>query len=187
MSTTQSSVRIDLTPPRDEAAKVEAIIAPYKAMLGRAPAGLEMLGISPPILEHYASSLQYYMTHPTLSHELLAFIRYIVSCRGDCAHCIDLNEALLVNAGLSLEAVRAAREDASLAPLDERSKALLQLAVEAVDRPEALTAERFAALHALGWSDRDIFDAVWHAAQNRAFGITAEAFAVPPDGFVAAS
>ncbi|MDY0036587.1 MAG: hypothetical protein RBS05_11810 [Zoogloea oleivorans] len=183
--TAQHTARIGLAPPAGEEAKVNTIMAPYKEMLGRAPAGLQMLGVSPPLLENYASTIHYYMEHPTLGQKLLTFIRYLVSWRGECAYCIDLNEAFLVNAGLDLDAVRSTREDASRAPLEERDKALLIFAVDAVDRPESVTTERFTEMRALGWGDREIFDAVWHAAQNRAFGIAADAFALPSDGFIA--
>lgn len=180
----QTSIRIDITPPSEELAKLEAIMAPYKEILGRAPGGLQLLGVSPPVLEHYAGTIGYYMAHPTLGQALLTFIRYLVSWRGDCAYCVDLNEAFLINAGLDLDAIRATREDPELAPLEERDKALLLLAVEAVDRPESVSADRLDMLRDLGWSDRDILDAVWHATLNRAFGRTAEAFGLPPDGYV---
>ena len=180
----QASVRIDITPPPEEVTKVEAIMAPYKEMLGRAPGGLQLLGVSPPVLEHYAGTIGYYMTHPTLGQPLLTFIRYLVSWRGDCAYCVDLNEAFLISAGLDLDAIRATREDPGLAPLEERDKALLLLAVESVDRPETVSPDRLDKLRDLGWSDRDILDAVWHATLNRAFGRTAEAFGLPPDGYV---
>lgn len=45
---TQTTPRIDITPPPDEQGKVDAIMTPYKEMLGRAPGGLQMLGVSPP-------------------------------------------------------------------------------------------------------------------------------------------
>lgn len=178
------SIRIDVTPPEDEHDKVVQIMAPYVAMLGRPPGGLQMLGISPALLEHYAGSIGYYMTHPNLSQPLLTFIRYLVSWRGDCAYCVDLNEAFLVNAGMDLDAVRAARDDPERAPLEDREKRLLILAIDAVDDPASITDARMNELRELGWTDRDVFDAVWHATTNRAFGRTAEAFDLSPDGFI---
>lgn len=185
MNATSKPIRIDITPPADEKDKVEAIIAPYQKILGRVPGGLQMLGASPPMLEHYAGTIQYYMKHPHLGQPLLTFIRYLVSWRGDCAYCIDLNEAFLMNAGIELDAIRSTREDGALAPLDERDKAMLLLAVDAVDLPEEITPDRLDAVRHLGWSDRDIFDAIWHANLNRAFGRTAESLGLPPDGYVA--
>jgi alkylhydroperoxidase family enzyme len=180
----QTEIRIDTTPPSGEESRVEAIMAPYAEMLGRAPGGLQMLGVSPPVLEHYAATIHYYMGHPRLSQPLLTFIRYLVSWRGDCTYCVDLNEAFLLGAGLDMDAIRAARRDPALAPLDEKEKALLIVSIDAVDHPESVTSERLDALRSLGWTDRDILDAVWHATLNRAFGRTAEAFGLPPDGYV---
>jgi alkylhydroperoxidase family enzyme len=182
----QRETRIDTQAPADEQNRVDAIIAPYAEMLGRAPGGLQMLGISPPVLEHYAGTIQYYMAHPRLSQPLLTLIRYLVSWRGECTYCIDLNESFLMNAGLDLDTIRACRADATQAPLDEREKDLLLVSLDAVDYPQRVTRDRIAALRAHGWSDRDIFDAVWHATLNRAFGHTAEAFGLPPDGYITA-
>lgn len=179
-----SAVRIDTTPPAGEQSGVDRIMAPYREMLGRVPGGLQMLAISPPLLSHYSGTIHYYMQHPTIGQPLLTFIRYLVSWRGDCEYCVDLNEGFLLNAGFDLDTIRATRTDPNRAPLDARDKALLLLAVDAVDTPESVRPERLAALRELGWTDRDIFDAVWHAATIRAFGRTADAFGLPPDGYV---
>jgi alkylhydroperoxidase family enzyme len=183
-TTSKTSVRIDITPPVDEKYKVEAIMAPYKKMLGRAPGGLQLLGASPPLLEHYVGTIGYYMTHPRLGQSLLRFIRYLVSWRGGCVYCVDLNEAFLMSAGLELDVIRSTREDAALAPLEGRDKAMLMLAVDAVHLPESITVKRLDVLRNFGWNDRDILDAVWHATLNHAFGRTAESFGLPPDGYV---
>lgn len=177
-------IRIDTRPPSDEAYRVEQAVAPYREMLGRVPAGFELFGVSPTLLEHYAGSIDYYMTHPRLSQPLLTFIRYLVSWNGQCPYCVDLNEAFLVNAGFDLARVRSIREDPLRAPLEEQEKAMLMFALDAVDRPESISTKRTEALKALGWTDRDLFDAVWHATTTRAFGRTAEAFGLPPDGFI---
>jgi len=179
------NIRIDTTPPPGEEARVDRIMAPYKEMLGRVPGGLRMLGTSPPLLEHYSGTIHYFLEHPRLGQPLLTFLRYLVSWRGDCHYCVDLNEAFLVGAGLDLDAVRATRTSPELAPLEESEKALLLAALDAVDQPELVTPERLGSLRALGWTDRDVFDAVWHASLNRAFGRTAEAFGLEPDGYLA--
>lgn len=180
---TQTSIRIDTTPPAGEAGRGETIVAPFEEMLGRAPGGLRMLGTSPTLLEHYAGTIHYYLEHPRLGQPLLTFIRYLVSWRGDCAYCVDLNEDFLMRAGLDLDAIRATREDPASAPLDHPDQALLLVALDAVDAPESITPDRLEALRALGWSDRDILDAVWHATLNRAFGRTADSLGLPPDGY----
>jgi len=179
-----STARIDLVPPAEDQHRVEQVMAPYIEMLGRAPGGLRMMGVSPTLLEHYAGTIGYYMGHQRLGQPLLTFIRYLVSWQGDCSYCIDLNESFLLNAGLDLDAVRATRDHPEQAPLDDRDRALLLLALDAVDRPEAVTSERIESLRAQDWSDRDMLDAIWHANLNRAFGRTAESFGLSPDNFV---
>lgn len=178
--------RLHLAPPVGEEGRVDAVIAPWAAMLGRPPAGLQLFGLSPPLLEHYAAGIDYYMHHPRLGAVLRTFIRYLVSWRGACTYCVDLNEAFLANAGIDLAVARAARNDPRAAPLEPAEQALLLFALDVVERPATVDAARIDALRHAGWSDRDIFDAAWHAAQNRAFGMVAEAFGLPPEGLVAA-
>ena len=182
-STADTSIRIDMTPPTGEEGRVDAIMEPYREMLGRAPGGMRMLGVSPPLLEHYSATILYYMQHSRLGQPLLTFLRYLVSWRGDCEYCINLNETFLLGAGMDLDGIRAARDNPMLTPLSDREKALLLVALDAVDHPESITAERLNVLRALEWSDRDILDAVWHATSTRAFGRTAECFGLPRDSF----
>ncbi|MGD2064769.1 MAG: hypothetical protein PVF51_14500 [Nitrospirota bacterium] len=179
---TTSSAYIDATPPAEDAARVEAATAPFAEMLGRVPDGLRLLGVSPALLEGYVENIHYFMGHPRLGQALTTMIRYLVSSAGDCRYCIDLNEGMLVAAGFELEAVRRARQDPAQAPLPERERALLTLVLHAVANPHGMEPTEFAAVRAFGWSDQDIFDAVYHGVFNRAFGNLLEAFNVHHDG-----
>jgi len=58
--------------------------------------------------------------------------RLLVAKEKHCAYCITLNEGLLIEAGFEREALRAAQETPSLAPLIEKEKALLLLVLKAI-------------------------------------------------------
>jgi alkylhydroperoxidase family enzyme len=179
---TEAHSLLDPRPPEAEGARVEAIIRPYAEMLGWIPAGLRLLGVSPPVLEHYVRGIDYFWTHPRLSPRLLTLIRYLVSARGHCEYCIDFNASLLLGEGLDQDAVHAARERPHEAPLADKDKALLLLVLKAVEHPHAVEEADLVQVRALGWSDRDIFEAVWHGAGNRAFGTVLSAFKVEHEG-----
>lgn len=93
-----------------------------------------------------------------------------------------MNEGFLVNAGMDLDAVRAARQDADQAPLPDNEKYLLKLALRALSDPDGIGERDIAAARELGWSDRDVFDAIAQAANNRAFNFMLKTFKVHQQG-----
>lgn len=176
------TILIDPTPDGDGAPRVEALLAPYAEMFGQAPDALRLLGVSPPILENYSRNIGYFMEHPRLSMPLLAMIRYLVSSDGRCRYCIDFNAAMLIGGGIDADTLERARDDMEALPFEPRERALLTHVIAEVRRPGALTGEAVAELRAHGWSDRDLFDAVYHAHTNRAFGNVMESFQLHAEG-----
>ena len=68
------------------------------------------------------------------------------------------------------------------APIEEKERPLLRLALKAVNAPEDVGEADLAVARAQGWSDRDIFDAVVQAANNRAFNFVLRTFKVEHQG-----
>jgi hypothetical protein len=91
----------------------------------------------------------------------------------------------LVNAGLDQDAIHAALDDIAKAPLPEHEKVLLELAVRAVEDPDGIGETDLGADRELGWSDRDIFDAVAQAANNRALNLMLKTSEVDHQGVFA--
>ena len=121
---------------------------------------------SPELLRQQMDFVKYYMNHPTLSLPLLASIRVLVSGAEDCDFCIDYNTAMLINmAGWSPEQVQQMRKDISKANLPKKELVMLELAIKAVRNAHDVNANDIDALKELGWSDKDILDALNHAAR----------------------
>ena len=176
---------LDPTPPQAERARVDAVFEMAEEMLGFVPAGMRLYGVSPSLLELFAGTVGYFRNGTALSPRLTAMIRYLVSDRADCRFCVDLNEGFLTSMGEDLEQVRAVRDDIARAPLDERERPLLQLALHAVTDPEQDAAALIAAARDAGWKEREIFDAVLQAASNRAFNHVLKTFNIETqDAFV---
>lgn len=177
------TIVIDPTPRTDgDRRQVEGLLAPYVEMFGHAPDALRLLGISPPVLENYSRNIGYYLEHPALSMPLLAMIRYLVSTDGGCRYCVDFNAAMLMESGMELETLQRAVADPETAPLEPHEQRLLARVMEEVKRPGSLTTDAVTELRELGWSDRDLFDAVYHAHMNRAFGNVMESFGLHAEG-----
>jgi alkylhydroperoxidase family enzyme len=170
------------TPAGDEA-RVAAIFKHIEDHVGFVPDGLRLYSVSPPLLETFVGNIGYFDGGGTgLPPELTAMIRYLVSWQAGCSFCVDMNEGFLANMGKDLDAVRAARNNPDLAPLSEQNKILLKLALKAVNSPEFVNQADLDLARAQGWSDRDVFDAVAQAANNRAFNLILRTFKIEHQG-----
>lgn len=172
--------------PAGEEAKVADLLGAMEARLGFVPDALRLYSISPPLLETFIGNVSYFNGGSALDPRLTAMVRYLVSHRADCSYCIDLNETFLVGMGADLDAVRAARQDVDAAPLPARERVLLKLALKSVDDPDGIGEADLAAARAVGWSDRDIFDVVVQAANNRGFNNILRVFKIEHQGAFAA-
>ena len=161
---------IDPAPPRDHAAKVDALLAPFEKMMGRAPDALRLMSVSPPVLENYIRNIGHYMNHASLSPVLTAMIHYLASASGGCSYCIDLNERMLLDAGCDLEAIRRTRDNPEDAPLESREVALLRLVFAAVNRPHETQRSHFDEVRTAGVGDGGNFGALEHGPAARALG-----------------
>lgn len=169
-------------PPTGEEARVAGVLSAIEQRLGFVPDGLRLYTLSPPLLENFVSNVAYFNGGSRLRPILTAMIRYLVSWQSQCRFCIDMNEGFLVNMGLQLEDVRAARAHPEVAPLPANEVTLLQLALKSVDHAGALAEADVENARANGWNDRDIFDAVVQATNNRAFNYVLRAFNVEQQG-----
>ncbi len=173
-----------LTPsaPPGEEARVAATLDAIEKQLGFVPDALRLFSFSPPLLEGFVSNIGYFNSGERLPPSLMAIVRYLVSTAANCTFCIDLNEGILANMGADLDKVRAARTNPEMAPVSEKEKPLLRIALKAVAEPSSVTQADISAAREQGWSDRDIFDTVVQAANNRSLNIILLAFKVTHQG-----
>jgi uncharacterized peroxidase-related enzyme len=172
-------------PPAGEEQRVASILEAVEQHLGFVPDGLRLYSVSPPLLEAFVANVSYFRGGTHLSPVLTAMIRYLVSSQARCQFCIDLNESVLAHLGVDLEQARRARTNPELAPIEAHEQALMRLALQAVTDPDAVTAAEMKTARESGWSDRDIFDAVVQAANNRAFNHVLRTFKVEQQGVFA--
>ncbi|MBW1779128.1 MAG: hypothetical protein JRL30_00120 [Deltaproteobacteria bacterium] len=135
---------------------------PFLETIGVVPKPLEMVSVSPELFKIQAETIGYFMQHPTLGLPLLTFIRLLVSVAYDYEYCIGFNSGLLTSQGVSEELLSSVKTDPSKAPLEEKDKAMLLFVLKAVKTPEAIDQNDVKGLLEMGWSEKDIFDAVSH-------------------------
>lgn len=174
---------INPQPPVEYEKHVAEILTNIEQFMGFIPDGLRLYGISPPLLETFVGNISYFnMGGTNLPKVLTAMIRYLVSWDSGCHFCIDLNEGYLSNMGVDLDDVRKARNNPDIAPLNDHEKVLLKLALKAVNTPELIGESDLDRVREQGWQDRDIFDAVAQAANNRAFNYILRTFKIEQQG-----
>jgi len=169
-------------PPAGEEQRVAAILGAVEQHLGFVPDGLRLYSISPPLLEAFVANISYFRGGSPLSPVLTTMIRYLVSAQAGCQFCIDLNEGFLNHLGIPLEEACRARENPEWGPIEARERPLLNLALQAVNDPDAVHAATLQAARDQGWHDRDMFDAVVQAANNRAFNHVPRTFKLERQG-----
>jgi uncharacterized peroxidase-related enzyme len=168
--------------PAGESETVNAIFNMVEEHIGFVPDGLKLYSLSPPLLQNFAGNIGYFREGTALPAILTTMIRYLVSSAANCSFCVDMNESFLDQMGVDLDAVRAARDNPDLAPLNDMEKSLLKLALKSVENPESISEDEIKAVRAQGWSDRDIFDATVQAANNRAFNYILSTFKIHHQG-----
>ncbi|MBI5251146.1 MAG: hypothetical protein HY912_16785 [Desulfomonile tiedjei] len=169
---------IPITPPEKAEGKLAELYASAEHFFGTVPNNVQLLGVSPTVLENQLYFAQYFMTHPTLSAPLLSMIRMLVSKACKSQYCDSFNVALLTKFGFSPEQIQGARTDPEKAPLGEKDKAMLLFVLKATDEPHAVASSDVDKLRALGWANADIFDAVAHGARAVGTNIIFDAFKI---------
>jgi len=182
---TKNIVHPLITPQVTEAdrAHVDEVFANIQEHMGFIPDGLRLYSTSPPLLDAFMANIGYFsMGGTTLPQTLTTMIRYLVSWDANCTFCIDLNEGFLVSMGLELDAIRATRANPDNAPFSQKDKTLLKLALKSIDNPDNVNEAQLDIARKQGWSDREIFDAVVQAANNRAFNYVLRTFKIQHQG-----
>lgn len=151
--------------PEHAQGQVKEIYDQIAAAFGSVPNALQAYSSSPTLLASQWQNIGYYMQHPSLSFNLLAMIRMLVSAKTHCEYCVGFNEAMLINmGGLTQEQVAATKSNPQNAPLSDKDKAMLLFVVKATTDALAVTQADIAALKTQGWSDGEILDGLAHGA-----------------------
>lgn len=132
------------------------------------PEPLKLMSASPGLLEVWLGSIKYFRGHQSLSPQLLASIRYVVSKK--CGHvaCQEFNGKLLCKMGAKEEELAELANQERTQLLDPHEQALLDFVLKVVSDPRGVTAQDVKALNDLGVSDSDILDAAMHGANMKA-------------------
>ncbi len=153
---------LKIAQPETAEGHVKEVYDFFQKSIGVIPRPMMLFSASPELFKLQVSSMQYFMKHPTLTFALLSSIRYLVSKEYDYAFCTSFNKNFLKMQGMSEEDIAAVAQDPLQAPLEDKERALLGFVMKAIKTPDAVAQTDMDELHAMGWNDRDILDAVTH-------------------------
>ena len=149
-----------ITPENAEGAVKEAYDY-FNELAGMVPLPLEMLSVSPFLTTAYIDTVKYYLNESNLSFSLLAHIRLLVAKEENYPYCVNLNHDILMKFGnLSKEKIDLTLENEDAASLEPNELAMLKFVIDAIRDPATTNNSDIIRLHEMGWSDRDIFEAV---------------------------
>ncbi len=168
--------------PQDATGEVAKVYQEMNASWKMIPNPMKLYSNNPEIMRHKWDSFKFSSNYKNIDDKLQAMIRMLVSMQHDCEYCIGFNESYLVNVfKVPASDVMAMKKNPSLAPLDEKQKALLLFVLKATKDSKSTNKEDIANLKKLGWNDGEIFFATNFAAQMVASDILLNAFKVKID------
>ncbi|THB73630.1 MAG: hypothetical protein D3926_23400 [Desulfobacteraceae bacterium] len=168
---------IQTVDPQNAKGNVKEAYAVFEQMGADVPLPMQMHSASPELMGVHHGIMKYFMTHKNLGFPVLTHIRLLTANEENYPYCTNLNAQWLQMAGgLTPEQIEAAKQDPENAALDDKDKALLKFVVQVVKDPASTTAEDIQNLRDLGWTDADVFDAVYHAMGMVGAGIMFKAF-----------
>jgi alkylhydroperoxidase family enzyme len=147
--------------PDEAAGETEEIYQSFIDNVGAVPPPLLMASTSPGIQALQAQISTYYRDRSGLSPLLMSLIRYLTAVALEMVPCIEFNAKALTLHGMTDEQVAHLRVNPAAAPLDEKEGWLLAFVIKALRAPETLAEGHISKLRQLGWTDKDIFDALY--------------------------
>ena len=132
-------------------------------MFGSVPANMEFIGnIDADYLEDFLKMAGRIQGHKNINPNLFAFLRLHVAFKEAYAFCKMMNTKLLLSKGYTQEQLDEVIQDIALVPFDEKHKALASHAVKALYQCKEVTQNNFDILYEMGWTQKDVFDAIDH-------------------------
>jgi len=167
---------IQTVAPENAEGEVKEIYTTLQSAIGVIPTPMLLASASPGLIKMQWEGLQYFSTHPTLTFSLLSTIRYLVAEVYDYAYCTGFNKEFLKKQGMSEQDIEQVSRDPEQAPLEDKDRAMVAFVMKAIKTPDAVAQADMDRLHALGWNDRDIVDALVHGVSMIGPSILMKAF-----------
>jgi len=144
--------------------ELKRILKRVKLIYGSIPPQMEFLGnIDTKYLEEFLTTMMRVVKHPHIEPTLFGFIRLHIAFKEEYKYCMMFNTKFLLAKGYTQSQLDAVIEDISSVPLDTKHQALAKYALKAIYESKSCGQKEFDLIYSLGWTQRDVFDAIEHA------------------------
>ena len=162
--------------------EVKEIFEEIQSAFGMVPNGVKQWSASPRALKMQWDNIKLRLSKDKEDQKLHTIIRYLVSDESNCKYCTGFNGGMLINMfGVSQDELVALQNDYTTAPLDEKNKALLLLAMKSIKDADSVDANDIKTLSKLGISEEEMFDIVHAAAHMLVVNTLFKTFKVEQD------
>ena len=150
---------------REQKERLETLFKRVNAVYGTLPPQMEFLGnIDAEYLEDFLKMLLRMVKHPNIHADIFAFIRLHIAFKEEYAYCKAYNTKFLLAKEYTQEQLNAVVKEVTALPLDAKHQALANHAVRAIYESKKVVRGDFEKLYEMGWSQKDVFDAIEHGA-----------------------
>jgi len=144
--------------------RLAKILKKVKVVYGVVPPQMEFLGnIEVDYLEEFLNAVVRMVKHPHIEPDLFGFIRLHIAYKEEYPYCKIFNTKMLLAKGYTQEQLDTVIEDISVVPFNDAHQHLATYAIKAIYESKTCTQCNFDALYAMGWTQKDVFDAIEHA------------------------
>jgi uncharacterized peroxidase-related enzyme len=152
--------------PKDATGDIKKIYDMMEERYGFVPNAIKMQSINPNTMKLLAQLSKYFAEETGFSEGFRFVANEIIAQNDECAYCISMMKGAIVNKlRLSLDQLDAIIQDPSLAPLDNKERALLVFVKKISKDSNSTTKEDIKSLHDAGATDLEIFDAINYTTQ----------------------
>ena len=144
--------------------RLEKIFKKIKIIYGTVPPQMKFLGnIEADYLEEFLVMVLRIAKHPHIDPDFFTFLRLHIAFREEYDYCKMFNTQMLNNKGYNQILQEDVIKDVSNVPFDKKHKALAIFAIKAIYESKICIQSDFDTLYEMGWTQKDVFDAIEHA------------------------
>ncbi len=114
-------------------------------------------------LEEFMVQVLRIVKHPHIDSDLFGFIRLYIAFKEGYTYCKAYNTKFLLAKRYTQIQLNETIENIAKVPFDEKHQALAEFAIKVIYESKQCRQDDFDILYAMGWSQKDVFDAVEHA------------------------
>ena len=143
--------------------KLQKLFKRVELLYGNIPPQIEFLGnIDAAYLEDFLKSVVRISKHPNIDRDFFTFLRINIAFKENYIYCKEFNLKMLLTK-YTQEQIDNVVDNIENIPLEYRHKLLGKMALKVIYNSLSVTSKDFDNLYKLGWSQRDVFDAIEHA------------------------